>query len=383
MATTEQNRSPTGTLRGFKEPEPSGSLLYSKCVTVKAEFRPGGARAGLTVDTTPLDSSDIIEIEFSEGHRLWLRADDYRQKFAAVSSRGAGEERLTVPAELDLLPNGMQSRGPVKWAVASLKLLGIDLAGKSATAIGQSFDKSHDKGMQRCVMTSGAFRLDPLSREEVKKLPTDNPYLLFIHGTASSTKGSFGELWSEGRSGELTALRKCYGDRVLAFEHGTLSVSPIQNALEIARQLPAGAKLHVVSHSRGGLVGELLCRGNCASPVTQRRTGRKGNGVERDRDPFSPDELQLFDGNEWGDQQRLLNQLQQELKNKRFYIERFVRVERDTPLRRAISLVVMPRLGLLALFSIGTAPIPSSWMTPKIMAHSTRLCNIWQIKSHA
>ena len=33
----------------------------------------------------------------------------------------------------------------------------------------------------------------------------------------------------------------------------------MQNALDAARLLPEGAQLHLVTHSRGGLIGELLC----------------------------------------------------------------------------------------------------------------------------
>ena len=49
--------------------------------------------------------------------------------------------------------------------------------------------------------------------------------------------------------------------RIFALEHHTLSASPATNALELARLLPVDAKVHLVSHSRGGLIGELLCRG--------------------------------------------------------------------------------------------------------------------------
>ncbi|MFB8829403.1 hypothetical protein ACE0DR_08525 [Azotobacter sp. CWF10] len=60
-----------------------------------------------------------------------------------------------------------------------------------------------------------------------------------------------------------TRLHSQYTDRAFAFEHRTLSESPIVNALALARSLPEQAKLHLVSHSRGGLVGELLCLGEC------------------------------------------------------------------------------------------------------------------------
>ena len=58
---------------------------------------------------------------------------------------------------------------------------------------------------------------------------------------------------------DWNALKLKYPGRILGLQHKTLSVSPVQNALDVARLVPEGAQLHLVSHSRGGLVGELLC----------------------------------------------------------------------------------------------------------------------------
>src|SRR4029453_18201217 len=93
---------------------------------------------------------------------------------------------------------------------------------------------------------------------------------------ASSTDGSFGGLW--GAVGDNRPLRlvnpgaknkdlfEAYQNRVLALQHRSLTESPIQNALALARQLaevlPGGAELHLVSPPRGGLVGELMSRGS-------------------------------------------------------------------------------------------------------------------------
>jgi hypothetical protein len=88
------------------------------------------------------------------------------------------------------------------------------------------------------------------------------PILLFLHGTASSSKGSFGKLWEDQNVQGKEArkiLEEKYADRIYAFEHRSLTESPIQNALELARLLQVEAELHLVSHSRGGLVGDLLC----------------------------------------------------------------------------------------------------------------------------
>jgi CHAT domain-containing protein len=77
---------------------------------------------------------------------------------------------------------------------------------------------------------------------------------MLLHGTFSHTEGAFGGL----RSQDFETFARAYGDRLLALEHATLGVSPAQNALQAAEALPEGARLHLVSHSRGGLVGDVL-----------------------------------------------------------------------------------------------------------------------------
>ena len=203
-------------LRGFRELAPADSGLKSKFVTIKAEFRAGRARSARQAETISVNSDDVIELEFADGPRLWLRGDDYRQQFAGAPSRGAtGEEVQPVPDSLDVLPRGMQSRGPVRWALKSLKVLGVDLEQKSAVQIGKLVDgrtspQRPGVGLYRCSMNTGKFSLMPL---EPVKLSANQPFLIFIHGTASSTWGSFGGLWSAARSQELEILGQLYGDR--------------------------------------------------------------------------------------------------------------------------------------------------------------------------
>ena len=84
------------------------------------------------------------------------------------------------------------------------------------------------------------------------------PILLFLHGTGSSTRGSFGEFLEPGAADQWKELTSFFGDRIYALEHKTLSRSPIENALVVAERMPANANLYLVSHSRGGLIGDLL-----------------------------------------------------------------------------------------------------------------------------
>lgn len=83
--------------------------------------------------------------------------------------------------------------------------------------------------------------------------------LVFIHGTFSDTVGTFGKLWQ--RHPDLVGtLFNAYGDQVFGLDHATLGKSPIDNALTLAKACPDGARLHLVTHSRGGLVAEVLAR---------------------------------------------------------------------------------------------------------------------------
>lgn len=93
------------------------------------------------------------------------------------------------------------------------------------------------------------------------RLPTDRParVLLLVHGTFSSTVGSFGALagQADGRSFLAAALR--HYDVVLGYDHRTLSLLPSENAQDLARRLEQLAfaqppVVDAIGFSRGGLV---------------------------------------------------------------------------------------------------------------------------------
>jgi pimeloyl-ACP methyl ester carboxylesterase len=107
----------------------------------------------------------------------------------------------------------------------------------------------------------GVYRIDrlmtmsPAHRVEGELPSSDEPYLCLIHGTASHTENGFSGLLG---TDEWARLIERYGDRIVALEHPTLSVSPAVNAAALADAVPANSTLHLVSHSRGGLVGDLF-----------------------------------------------------------------------------------------------------------------------------
>jgi pimeloyl-ACP methyl ester carboxylesterase len=107
------------------------------------------------------------------------------------------------------------------------------------------------------------LRMTPGGGFELQDADVAGPFtgrtLLFVHGTFSNATNMLSEFAMPGGRGLRFLTRAMHGakkyDRVLFFDHPTLSVSPVINALEVGRALAGSSgQLDVVAHSRGGLV---------------------------------------------------------------------------------------------------------------------------------
>jgi hypothetical protein len=84
--------------------------------------------------------------------------------------------------------------------------------------------------------------------------------LLFVHGTFSNNDNLIAEI-NQTPEGQkfLSDAGRSYA-QVLAFDHYTVSRSPILNALELARKFAGStAEINIICHSRGGLVTRWFC----------------------------------------------------------------------------------------------------------------------------
>lgn len=305
--------------------------------TPSVELRPAGARdanRGFAPTELKIADDDVLEVRFTDGFRLCITGESFRQEILA---RQPGHRGMTEKSDWELpaqLAFDGGARGEGEWVVEWLKKFDITPleaakwgSGKLGEACGPMLCGAIDRRlcgsdgtrMVEVDLAAGGA-INPVAMENrVVKLRAaqslDKPLLVFLHGTLSSTQGSFGGLWAEKQKpkereaaeGRLARLRQSYG-QVLALEHFTLTESPIANARVLAEALPANAKLHLVSHSRGGLIGELLCR-------SQRSVGGK-------RVPFTDREIDILGST----QQAELKDLSKLLAAKQFRIERFVRV---------------------------------------------------------
>jgi tetratricopeptide (TPR) repeat protein len=235
---------------------------------------------------------DLVEFEYQNGVKQWISVGQLRTDLKEQSrSSTTGPEEVAVPAY------GLYGVGSRDWKSTSLRLLKVMRLSPVDTAIEIAADVSADVAARRIAAYfesklspgPGLYRLtDVFTCSQLDKaIDASKPNLLFIHGTASSSEGSFASMaLATGQSSlsiirnstpEWKQLSEFYGGRVLTFEHSTLSQSPIDNALELANALPPKMPLHLVTHSRGGLVGELLCMRNLddsfLEPLAKKRPG--------------------------------------------------------------------------------------------------------------
>jgi hypothetical protein len=202
--------------------------------------------------------------------------------------------------------------------------LGVTWAGTRALmwAIESRLDRQPGlyrwNGARGSATDFGAVDQAALSKAAAEK----QPMLVFIHGTASSTLGSFGDL-RVGDRDVWNTLERHYTGGIFAFEHRTLSESPIENALRLAEALPRGARISLVSHSRGGLVADLLCLENFDALIDQYRSDLPGTG---DADADEAQRVREGLGPAHAEHRELLRKLATELRAKTLVARRYVRV---------------------------------------------------------
>lgn len=298
---------------------------------------PGRARDGVTGELE-VAAGEVVRIELDNDFVLWSRVDDLvREQGRRGLSRDGGaawEFDTFAPRRTG---SGRSERGLLGLGIRVLDFFGVEIDKKAARRLGIWFEDKQLKfgppGLYRCSLDAN-FALAPLATDRPPSID-QGPLLVLLHGTASSSQGSFGQLWAPDDVRALAArkrLQSQYADRAFVFEHRTLSESPIVNALALARSLPAKAELHLVSHSRGGLVGELLCLGECDNLARQLTEETLKSLFAADRTiaeqlglgPLDTEERKERDDAYERDREALAELLEQ-LAEKRFRVKRFVR----------------------------------------------------------
>jgi pimeloyl-ACP methyl ester carboxylesterase len=300
--------------------------------TMKSSVRVGAQRGGGdAVRVTARPGEDVVVLTIANGPTLVLHPENARDLLLAqgggttngtaatrsATQVGRGNEVL-VSAQLgwpglEATSTRGATRGWMGQAVLStvdvitglLKDPAVSLA---TAAITRKVDGAVDEGVYQLKRDGlpDTLKGSGLKRIKVDAAEDGGPLLVLVHGTFVDTVSTFGKLWAM-HAQTVRDLFTFYKGRVYGLDHPTMSESPITNALALVRAMPAGARLHLVTHSRGGLVAEVLARACGAGPLGDH-------------------ELALFDDAKYATHRSDLQTLIKMAQSKGLKVERVVRV---------------------------------------------------------
>jgi hypothetical protein len=198
-----------------------------------------------------LKNGEVLELKFDDDTSWFCNADTLEDVFpeAVVSKRSS--------SDVFIIPQGISNASEERGLVGDILLKALNVFAKKKITI-EIAELAADLEKKQLDNLSGLYLMDNnFKMKAFTATASTKPWLIFLHGTNSSTTGSFGELMQT----ELwNFIQQQYAGQVLAFQHETLTKSPLQNVLEMIEQLPQYASVHLISHSRGGLVGDVLAR---------------------------------------------------------------------------------------------------------------------------
>ena len=291
---------------------------------VKISVQLGGQRGpGQEVRANARPGEDVVLLGIANGPTLVLHPEDARDLMRAQSA-GATRSALTTADEREVRVNaplgwpGLEagaSRGATRGWMGQALLNSFEIVTGLAKDKASSLASAAITRKVDGQVEAGVYELSPASLPAKLKnsgllrasLPgSGGPMLVLVHGTFVDTFSTFGKLW-ELHPQAVRALFAHYGQRVYALDHPTMGFSPIANALTLVRALPAGTRLHLLTHSRGGLVAEVLAR-VCGTKA------------------FSETDLAWFAQPRYAQHRADLQQLLQEVQAKGLAVERVLRV---------------------------------------------------------
>ena len=296
------------------------------------------------------DSRKLLALEAVDGTTVFIRTDRLQEELERLCPEAVGKDGIDLARFGD---REATTRGGIGWPWSKLSVISlgedtiIDTARDKALEwakdwLGEKVEKAAEAGASwlgaKALMWAIESQLagkpglyqwnggelaasDRRDKDDPRLVSAakEGPLLVFVHGTGSHTLGGFKDLRAT-TAAEWELLADRFGERVFGFEHRTFSESPIDNALALTEAIPAGARLSLVTHSRGGLVGDLLCLGALddalinayrrEAPVNEKETSWQ----KRVREKVAAEE------------QRKLRELRRLLDTKQFQIERYVRV---------------------------------------------------------
>ena len=232
---------------------------------LKSYIEVSSKRSKNTLNEISFEENDLVALQFADNTEWIGHPEDVQAIYdkKTLTKRSLSNDDYVF--DIQILSEDTH-RGFIKRAMVKVFSVfkPVEKA-KKAPEIGmRKLAEAYDNRVQS---HPGLYQMDAkFNRTEyTKNIDTSKPVLLLIHGTLSTTNDAFFKLNENNNAwNEMVAL---YDDQILALEHHTLSVSPLQNALDFLNDCPKGCNLDILSHSRGGLVADILAKCDHRNPI--------------------------------------------------------------------------------------------------------------------
>mgnify|MGYP006277420733 FL=1 len=287
--------------------------------------------------------SDCVCFTFEDDTVWYAAATDLPDILDASRDRSASGDEFTLE-----VPASIASPDQERGFLGKLILKALAIFSPSQKALAADLARTLAAKAEKEIIREGLhfvdrdFTLRSLQHHQ-QNLSDGAPGLLLLHGTGSNTSSSFGDLAGQGSS-SWSDLCDHFGERTYAYEHLTWTKSPITNTRELLEALPDGSRWHLLTHSRGGLVGDLLCRVTAG-------------------EAFSDDEIGLF--SKYEALQKDLRELNKLAREKSIRIDRIVRVAAPaagtTLLSERLDIFLNGLFNVVKLTGVGALPFFSAF----------------------
>lgn len=248
------------------------------------------------------EKEKYYEFVYDDGTSWHSDTETITELFPTIENKnrdGSDNEILYLP--LSLNGNNQNRNFVTKIVLKIIHVFTKPAEDRLVKEVAEKLENGHLNGREGLNTLNENFELSAFN--ETQKI-SDKAYLLFIHGTNSDTLGAFSALK---KNDTFSKIWDSYQDHVLAFQHRTLTQSPLKNAVDLAKKLPNNSEFHIISHSRGGLIGDILCK----------YSENKG---------FSKDHIELLKKENREDDIANIQELDEIFKTKKINIKKFIRV---------------------------------------------------------
>ncbi len=223
------------------------------------------APSRLTVDVG--DNEDSVVLFEQDGIYAWRYPERSETVPPPIARRGAvrvrPRRRVTFDLSVEPTPESAarRKRGPIAdFVIGRVRTYVFRFVARVAVGSAVEFlERKKRTGLVR-MDADDPSKWSPFERLDALALPSDRParILLFVHGTFSSTLGSYGALGVSAWGRDFLARARRSYDAVIGYDHRTLSADPLQNAHDLLGRLEQttapSLDIDAVAFSRGGLV---------------------------------------------------------------------------------------------------------------------------------